>query len=149
MPQNPILVYAKEDGQAAYMHTVDAKEAVALGDYTPAPPDKEGPSPEERASALSRFRTGQGVTHPELQTEEEREKTREEANAKAEMLAGVPEGAQVVVMAQPERTTARHSASTRPPQSQRSPEETARERAASAPASSGAPPSGPATPRKD
>jgi hypothetical protein len=141
MPQNPIMVYAKEDGTATYMHTVDAAEAVRLGDYTPMPPDKDGPSPEERASALSRFRTGQGVTHPELQTDEEREQTREEANAKAEMMAGVPEGAQVVVMAQPERAaTSRQASSTR-----RHEEESARARGGSAPPSSGAP-SGGSTP---
>src|SRR4030095_9010754 len=110
MPQNPVLVYEKDGGTPTYMHTVDAAEAIRLGDYTPTAPDKEGPSPEERTSAMSRFRTGQGVTHPELQTEEEREKAREEANEKAELLAGIPEGAQVVVMA-PEKRPA--SATTR------------------------------------
>lgn len=99
MPQNPMLLYAKDGGTPTYMWSVDAAEAVRLGDYTPAPPSKEGASPEERASAMSRFKTGQAMTHPELQTEEEREKTRQEANEKAELLAGVPEGAQVVVMA--------------------------------------------------
>jgi hypothetical protein len=99
MPQNPVLVYEKEGGQPCYMHTVDAAEAVRLGDYTPAPPDKEGPSPEARASAMSRFKTGQGATHPELQTEEEREDTRAKANEEAALMAGVPAGAQVVVMA--------------------------------------------------
>jgi hypothetical protein len=133
MPQNPILVYSTEDGTPTYMHTVDAAEAVRLGDYTPAPPDKEGPSPEERASAMSRFRTGQGVTHPELQTEEEREKAREEANAKAELMAGVPEGAQVVVMAPGK------GESTPPPRSgsaaSRSETHTSRQAASSPPAS--------------
>jgi hypothetical protein len=114
MPQNPVLVYSTEDGLPAYMHTVDAAEAVRLGDYTSVAPSKEGPSPEERASAMSRFKTGQATTHPELQTEEEREKAREEANEKAELLAGIPEGAQVVVMApekRPASATARSTSS--------------------------------------
>ena len=108
MPQNPVLIYSTEDGTPTYMHTVDAAEAIRLGDYTSAAPSKEGASPEERASAMSRFHTGQGTTHPELQTEEEREKAREEANAKAELMAGVPEGAQVVVMA-PGKAEAPHA----------------------------------------
>jgi len=99
MPQNPVMVYAKEDGTPCYMHTVDAAEAVRLGDYTPAPPGGKEVEPEARASAMSRFRTGQGATHPELQTEEEREEARAKANEQAELMAGVPEGAQVVVMA--------------------------------------------------
>jgi len=99
MPQNPVMVYSKEDGTPTYMHTVDAAEAVRLGDYTSAPPGSKEPDPDARASAMSRFKTGQSAAHPEMQTEEEREKTRAEANAKAELLAGVPEGAQVVVMA--------------------------------------------------
>jgi len=99
MPQNPVLVYEKEGGAPTYMHTVDAAEAVRLGDYTPAPPGGKDVEPEARASAMSRFRTGQGATHPELQTEEEREEARTKANEQAELMAGVPEGAQVVVMA--------------------------------------------------
>jgi hypothetical protein len=135
MPQNPIMVFAKEDGTPTYMHTVDAAEAVRLGDYTVAPPDKEV-SPEARASAMSRFKTGQATTHPEMQTDEEKEKTREEANAKAEMLAGVPEGAQVVVMAAPKGETAASS---------RSGSAGAR---SSAPASQPSPPAG-QTPRRE
>ena len=50
MPQNPVLVYSKEDGTAAYMHTVDAAEAVKYGDYTPVPPGEV--TPEVRASAM-------------------------------------------------------------------------------------------------
>jgi hypothetical protein len=122
MPQNPVMVYAKEDGTPCYMHTVDAAEAVRLGDYTPAPPGGKDVEPEARASAMSRFRTGQGATHPELQTEEEREESRAKANEQAELMAGVPEGAQVVVMAPSKadaptaRSTARsHQATTSSP----------------------------------
>ena len=116
MPQNPVLVYATEGGAPTYMHTVDAAEAVRLGDYTPAPPGGKDVEPEARASAMSRFRTGQGATHPELQTEEEREEARAKANEQAELMAGVPEGAQVVVMAPTPAasTSARSSARSQP-----------------------------------
>jgi hypothetical protein len=150
MPQNPILVYEKEGGQATYMHTVDAAEAVRLGDYTPMPPDKDGPSPEERASALSRFRTGQGVTHPELQTEEERERSREEANEKAELMAGVPEGAQVVVMAPGKsREGAAAPRGSSAPARSGAPSSGASSSPGSSPSGGSSPSSPPPTPRKD
>lgn len=109
MPQNPVLVYSAEDGTPTYMHTVDASEAVRLGDYTPVPPSSEGPSPEERASAMSRFKTGQGVTHPELQTEEEKQETRRKANEEAELLAGLPPGTPIVVQAPSDRPAQREA----------------------------------------
>lgn len=115
MPQNPILVYEKEGGHPTYMHTVDAAEAMRLGDYTPVPPGKEVSS-EERASAMSRFKTGQGATHPELQTEEEKEETRKKANEEAAVFAGLPPGTPVVVQAPSERPASRaaHQAAQRP-----------------------------------
>jgi hypothetical protein len=106
MPQNPVLVYEKESGTATYMHTVDAAEAVRLGDYTPAPPGGEQPDAEARASAMSRFKTGQGVTHPELQTEEEKAEARQKANEEAALLAGLPPGTPIVVQAPAERPAA-------------------------------------------
>jgi len=98
MPQAPTLMMEKEGNTLTYMWSVDAKEGAMLGDYTPVPPDKEI-SAEERASAMSRFKTGQGMTHPEMQTDDEKEETRRKANEKAALLEGIPEGAQVVVMA--------------------------------------------------
>jgi hypothetical protein len=103
MPQNPVLVYEKEGGAPVYMHTVDAAEAVRLGDYTPAPPGGEPPDPEARASAMSRFKAGQATTHPELQTEEEKTETRRKANEEAAVFAGLPPGTPVVVQAPSER----------------------------------------------
>jgi hypothetical protein len=132
MPQNPVLVYSKEGGLPTYMHTVDAAEAVRLGDYTSAPPGGKEPAPEARASAMSHFRTGQGTTHPEMQTEDEREATRQKANEEAELMAGVPAGASVVVMA-PGKSAEHPTAP----------------RGASAPARSGAPSSSPPAARKD
>jgi hypothetical protein len=108
MPQNPVLIYAKEGGQPTYMHTVDAAEAIRLGDYTPAPPGDQA-SPEERASAMSRFKTGQGQTHPELQTEEEKQQARQKANEEAELLAGLPPGTPIVVQAPSDRPAQREA----------------------------------------
>ena len=106
MPQNPILVYSKEDGTPAYMHTVDAAEAVKFGDYTPTPPG-EPPDPEARASAMSRFKTGQATTHPELQTDEEKAEARRKANEEAAVFAGLPPGTPVVVQAPSDRPASR------------------------------------------
>jgi hypothetical protein len=106
MPQNPILVREKEGGQVQYMHTVDASEAMRLGDYAPIAPNEEV-SPEERASAMSRFKTGQATTHPELQTEEEKTETRQKANEEAAVFAGLPPGTPVVVQAPSERPASR------------------------------------------
>jgi hypothetical protein len=99
MPQDPQLVYEKESGTPTYMHSVDAKEAVALGDYTFAPAGGKDVSPEERAAARAKFQGLNATIHPELQTEEQRAEARAQANEEAAMMAGIPPGAQVVVMA--------------------------------------------------
>ena len=123
MPQNPVLVYSKEDGSPSYMHTVDAAEAVRLGDYTPVPPGGEPPEPEARASAMSRFKTGQAATHPELQTDEEKAAAREKANEEAAVFAGLPPGTPIVVQAPSERPAsqaARQAAQRQPASSSQS-----------------------------
>src|SRR5262245_16714936 len=99
MPQDPMLVYEKETGTPTYMHSVDAKEAVALGDYTFVPTSSKDVSPEERAAARAKFAGMNATVHPELQTEEQRAEARAQANEEAALMAGVPPGAQVVVMA--------------------------------------------------
>jgi hypothetical protein len=107
MPQNPVLVYSTEDGTPSYMHTVDASEAIRLGDYTPTAPGEV--PPEARASAMSRFKTGQAVTHPELQTDEEKQAARQKANEEAELLAGLPPGTPIVVQAPSDRPAQREA----------------------------------------
>lgn len=107
MPQNPVLIYSKEDGTPTYMHTVDAAEAVRLGDYTPAPPKAGEPDADAKASAMSRFKTGQATTHPEMQTEEEKAATRQQANEEAAVFAGLPPGTPVVVQAPSDRPATR------------------------------------------
>ena len=120
MPQNPTMVKEK-DGEPVYMWSVDAAEALRLGDYVPVAPDEEISS-EQRASAMSRFKTGQATTHPELQTPEEKEATRAAANEEAELLAGLPPGTPIVVQAPSDRPAQRslresasRSSSTPPP----------------------------------
>lgn len=114
MPQDPVLVVEKDGGQPVYMHTVDASEAIRLGDYVPVPPGEQVSS-EQRASAMSRFKTGQATTHPEMQTPEEKEETRRKANEEAELLAGLPPGTPIVVQAPSDRPASRaaHQAATR------------------------------------
>jgi hypothetical protein len=107
MPQNPVLVYAKDGGTPTYMHTVDAAEAIRLGDYTFAPPGKGEVDPEDRAAAMSRFTSGQSAVHPEMQSEEERAETRRKANEEAAVFAGLPPGTPIVVQAPSERPAAR------------------------------------------
>ena len=95
MPQYPVTVYDSE-GNPAVMHSVDAKEAVQLGDYTYAPPGDK-PDPEKLAAARAKFETGQAVTHPELLTEEDRTKQREAANAQTVPVVTIPTGSPVVL----------------------------------------------------
>lgn len=83
MPEELVLVYEKESGAPIYMHSIDAREAVQLGDYTQEAPGGKDPSPEEKASAMARTRGLTGSPHPELQTPEERAATRAAANAVA------------------------------------------------------------------
>ena len=78
MPQEQVLVYLKTTGQATYMHSVDAAEAVRLGDYSIQPPTKL--SPEEEAAVQTAAMTHQAPRPPELMTPEEREAVRREAN---------------------------------------------------------------------
>jgi hypothetical protein len=99
MPAYPVLVFEKETGTPTYMHSVDAREAVQLGDYEYKATQEHDLDPEERAAARAKFQGGMAVLHPELQSEEERQQHRDEANEKAALTAAIPEGAQVVVMA--------------------------------------------------
>lgn len=76
MPEELILVYEKESGQPLYMHSIDAKEAVQLGDYTMEAPAGKELSAEEQYAASASTRGMQGTVHPELQTPEQRAATR-------------------------------------------------------------------------
>ena len=96
MPQDPVTVYSKETGDPFAMHSVDAQEALRLGDYVATPP--EDVDPQQRAEALARMRSTGATVHPELQTPEEREETRRQANERAEMDAA--SGRPVVVSPQ-------------------------------------------------
>jgi hypothetical protein len=78
MPQEQVLVYLKTTGQATYMHSVDAAEAVRLGDYSLQSPTKL--TPEEEAAAQTAAMTHAAPRPPELMTPEEREAVRREAN---------------------------------------------------------------------
>ena len=87
MPQNLTLVY-DQDGNPLYMHSIDAAEAVRLGDYTMAPPSGKEPTPEQMQVAQSRIRGMAPNPHPELQTPEQRAETRRMANEEAAAQSG-------------------------------------------------------------
>lgn len=93
MPQNPVLVQSKEDGSLTYMHSVDASDALRLGDYEI--PDESKTDPQARAAALNRMRSMNVNPPPEMQTPEQRAETRrlanEEAKAQAQAQGAVQE----------------------------------------------------------
>jgi hypothetical protein len=80
VPQEPVIVYYKENGEPYAMHSVDAQEALRIGDYVATPPQGENI---DVAVAMSRMRSVDATVHPELQTPEEREETRRQANEAA------------------------------------------------------------------
>jgi hypothetical protein len=98
MPNEPVTVYAVDDGTPTMMHSVDAAEAVGLGDYTYTAPTAE-PDEAKMTAARARFQGMNATLHPELMTPEERARTRAEANELAAQMPPVPPGASVVVMA--------------------------------------------------
>jgi hypothetical protein len=95
MPQEPVIVYLKENGEPCAMHSVDAAEALRLGDYVATPPEGEKP---DLAVAVARMRSTSPTPHPELMSEEERQETRRRANEEAEIQAA--SGRPVVVSAE-------------------------------------------------
>jgi hypothetical protein len=95
MPQELELVYNVETGEPAYMHSVDAAEAIRLGDYVANPPSGKDPTPEARARAMAAVRGMNSPVHAELQSPEERAERRRVANEAAAAALAPP----VVVMA--------------------------------------------------
>jgi hypothetical protein len=110
MPDHLQPVYEVATGKLTYMHSIDAAEAVRLGDYTMTPPKAEIDA-QERAMAMARAKGLEGAVHAELQTPEEREANRAAANA-----AAAQAGAQPVVIVTPaeESTPARATRQTTP-----------------------------------
>src|SRR5262245_6824454 len=89
MPDDLVLVYEKATGTPLYMHSIDASEALRIGDYTLTTPEGTAkPSPEAMAAARSRTSGVNVNPHPELQTPEEREATRAAAAEAAALAAG-------------------------------------------------------------
>jgi hypothetical protein len=97
MPQELEIVFEVATGKPAYMHSVDAAEACSLGDYSRMPPEGKEVSDEDKAKALAASRGMAGVTHPELQTPEQRAEARKAANAAATPVVQVPMGTPVVM----------------------------------------------------
>jgi hypothetical protein len=102
MPQQLYWVREKESGQAFQMHSVDANEGLALGDYELILEPEKELKPEDRAAARSGFGSPGAFPHPELQTPEQRTETRrrvkEEADNAAQFISG-PLGTPMVIPA--------------------------------------------------
>jgi hypothetical protein len=118
MPQELYWVREKESGQAFQMHSVDAAEGLALGDYELITDPEKDLKPEDRAAARSGFSSPSGFPHPELQTPEERAETRrlakEQADAAAQFISG-PLGVPMVIPAGQAAPTAAAGAAARTP----------------------------------
>ena len=103
MPQDPVLMQSKEDGSLVYMHSVDASDALRLGDYEI--PDPAKVDPVARAAASNRMRSMNVNPPPEMQTPEQRAETRrlanEEAKAQAQGAVQEPFGVRQALGAQP------------------------------------------------
>jgi hypothetical protein len=97
MPQQLYWVREKESGRVFQMHSVDATEGMAFGDYEMVPDPTKDVSPEERLAAAAGMRSVAPWPHPELQTPEQKAEVRrmakEQTEAKArgeEVLPGAP-----------------------------------------------------------
>jgi hypothetical protein len=88
MPQQLYWVREKESGQAFQMHSVDAAEGLALGDYDLINDPTHEVDPKERQAAAAAMRSTAGAPHPELQTPEQRAATRAAAKEQADIAAG-------------------------------------------------------------
>jgi hypothetical protein len=87
-------MYHVETGEPRKFHSVDAREAALLGDYTfEEPKGSKKPSPEALARASFAMTGGQATPHPELLTPEERAEQRRLANEEA-----AKQGVQPVMM---------------------------------------------------
>lgn len=100
MPQQLYWVREKESGQAMQMHSVDAAEGLALGDYELITDPAKDLSPEERQAAAAGMRSTMATPHPEMQTPDQRAETRrlakEQAEAQAQFVSG-PLGVPMVI----------------------------------------------------
>jgi hypothetical protein len=89
MPQDPIMVYHRDTGTPAVMHSVDAAEAVRLGDYVYALDEGQEADPQAKAQAMARFK-GADIPQAELKTPEQRAHDTAVANAIEEQRTGQP-----------------------------------------------------------
>lgn len=97
MPQDLELVYEKETGMPAYMHSVDANEACLLGDYVRTPP--KDVDDRDKAAAMAKARGMSAPVHPELLSPEARQQQRDEAMQVTMPQVAVPVGTPVVLQA--------------------------------------------------
>jgi hypothetical protein len=80
MPQELMMVFLRDTGEPMLMHSVDAAEALRLGDYVSMPPGEKAMTPQEHAQARGEALRNMGPVHPEMMTPEQRDAMRAEAN---------------------------------------------------------------------
>jgi hypothetical protein len=87
MPEAPVMMVNIETGDFIFMHSVDAKEAAAIGDHRYATAEEMAAPNEQKAVALNRMRNVNTNAPPELQTPEQRAATRAMAAEEAKAVA--------------------------------------------------------------
>src|SRR4029434_3128885 len=87
MPENPVMVVNIETGDYIYMHSIEAREAVQIGDHRYATVEEMQESTDKKATALNRMRNVNVNPPPELQTPEQRAATRAAAAEEAKAVA--------------------------------------------------------------
>ena len=114
MPQELYWVREKESGQTFQMHSVDAAEGLALGDYELID-DPSTLTMEERQAAAAGHRSTSAAPHPELQTPDQRAETRrlakEQADNAAQFVSG-PLGVPMVIPAGQSAPAVQHPSAT-------------------------------------
>lgn len=88
MPDEKVIVYQADTGEPLAMHSIDAKEAVAIGDYVMAPPGGKELSDDEKGKVLAAHAGVSPQKHPEQMLPEERAAARKQAAEAAQAAAG-------------------------------------------------------------
>src|SRR5262245_20602766 len=83
MPEEPVLVVHIDSSDYTYMHSIDASEAVKIGDHRYATAEEQQESSEKKATALNRMRNVNVNPPPELQTPDQKAAIRAQAAAEA------------------------------------------------------------------
>jgi len=101
MPEQPVLVVNVDSSEYIYMHSIDASEAVKIGDHRYATLEEQQESSDKKATALNRMRSVNVNPPPELQTAEQKAAIRAQAAAEAGTPPEEPLGVRQALGASP------------------------------------------------